>query len=235
LADFDAEPVRRGVAFLFESLKLEPGQIVFDQCCGLGRMSMPLAERGVRIIGVDGADNYARAAQARADELRLPCTYEQGDAYEYVAPSPCDAAFNWFTSFGYEENDECNIRMLRCAYESLRPGGRFALDFMNVPRVLAEFRPWYIDRPNVPAYPDLIVLHEATPDFSTGMFESIWTFIREDGQRKTRRVATRMYMPHEILALLKRCGFVDAELFGSNEKIPFDRRSPRCIVLARKP
>ena len=40
---------------------------------------------------------------------------------------------------------------------------------------------------------------------------------------------------HEIVGLLKRCGFGDVELFGSIEGEAFGLDTPRCIAVARKP
>ena len=43
-----------------------------------------------------------------------------------------------------------------------------------------------------------------------------------------------MYMPHEIVGLLRQCGFDALELFGSSEGEPFGLDTARCIVVARK-
>ena len=44
-----------------------------------------------------------------------------------------------------------------------------------------------------------------------------------------------MYLPHEIVGLLRRCGFGDVELLGSIEGEAFGLDTPRCIAVARKP
>ncbi len=37
--------------FLWDKLGLQKGNLVFDQCCGTGEVSIPLAQRGVSIVG----------------------------------------------------------------------------------------------------------------------------------------------------------------------------------------
>jgi len=235
LSDFDADSVRQHVDFLVDVLELEDGLTLLDQCCGVGRLSIPLADRGVNVIGMDITESYVEVARNRAGERNLPCTFHHGDAREFVASEPCDAAINWFTSFGYEEDDRQNIKMLERVFESLKPGGRFALDYLNTARVMAEFRQWYIDRPESEELSGLIVLHETKTDYARGMMESDWTFLYPDGRRVVKDLAVRMYMPHELVAMLRQCGFIDIELFGSVEKEPMDRLSRRCIVVSRKP
>src|SRR5687767_1967643 len=85
------------IDLILATLMVKPGDLVFDQCCGIGRLTIPVARRGVRVIGVDQAERYIEIAKSRA--AGLDCELFAGDAFDFVAPRPCDAAFNWFTSF----------------------------------------------------------------------------------------------------------------------------------------
>jgi SAM-dependent methyltransferase len=222
------------VAFIARVLELEPGDLVFDQCCGIGRLSLPLAAAGFRVIGVDQAATYTQRAQALADEAGLQCRFVAGDAFELVAPEPCAGAFNWFTSFGYHADDAVNRRMLDRAFESLVPGGRFALEYMSVPRILRDFRACHLDRVQSGGR-ELWLIQEPRFDFAAGMIRCDWTFMRPDESHEVRRVENRAYMPAEILSLLGAAGFEDLSLYGSIEGEPFDLESPRCIAVGRKP
>lgn len=231
----DAEERRAASAqFIAATLGLEPGDTVFDQCCGIGRLSLPLAAMGIHVVGVDQAASYTERAQALADEAGLPCRFFAADAFEFVAPEPCDAAFNWFTSFGYHHDDAVNRRMLERAFESLRPGGWFALEYFSVPRVLREFRACHLDRFQRDGS-ELWLIQEPKLDFAAGMIRCDWTFMRPDQSHEVRRVENRAFMPAELLALLGAAGFEELSLYGSIEGEPFDRLSPRCIAVGRKP
>ncbi len=46
LARTDAAELEETIAFLRDKLKLVAGATIFDQCCGLGGMSIPLAKLG---------------------------------------------------------------------------------------------------------------------------------------------------------------------------------------------
>jgi SAM-dependent methyltransferase len=198
-------------------------------------LSLPLAERGIRVVGVDLISDYVEQATNEAARRGLECRFHRGDAFEFAAPEPCHAAFNWFTSFGYLEDDDLNSRMLQRVFESLKPGGRFLLDYLNMPRIFTEFHPSYLQWQNPEDRGGLVVLTENKMDFARGMMDSLWTFVHGDGRREPRPVVTRMYLPHELVRMLRRCGFEGIELFGSVAGEPFGLRSARCIVLARKP
>jgi SAM-dependent methyltransferase len=231
------EPERQEavVDFLVEHLRLEPGDRVLDQCCGVGRISLPLARRGVDVVGVDQAAGYVERARERAEAEKLPCRFHAGDAMKFVAPEPCDGAFNWFTSFGYSEDDDENVRMLERAFESLRPGGRFVLEYQNVPRILAEFRDSFVERSLASDGKPRLMIVESKADFRRGMINGLWTIIHPDGRREPRVNSTRILMPHELVRMLERCGFGEIELFGSVEAEAFDRKSRRLIAVATRP
>lgn len=235
VATADEERARdAAVDFIAAALGAGEGATILDQCCGIGRLSIPVARRGYRVIGVDQVSDYVQVATRAADAAGVSAAFFHGDARDFVSPEPCDAAYNWFTSFGYDRDDAQNARMLRCVFESLKPGGWFALDYVNVPRVMRDFRPSKCSRRPWRGG-DLLVVEEAEIDFAAGTFETDWTYVFPDGTRRSRRVRTRTYMPSELVGLMTAAGFVDVALRGSVDGEPFSRESRRCIVLARRP
>lgn len=209
-------------------LGVAPGARIFDQCCGIGRISVPLARRGFRVTGVDLGDRYAEVAKSRAPDG----DFHTGDAFTFVAPTPCDGAINWFTSFGYHDDDAVNVQMLRRAYESLKPGAKLALDYVNVPRVFGEYRPAMINRIAQPGG-ELLLLQEPSIDFVRGMMLGTWTFVRPDGTREVRHVENRAFMPHELVRLFRDAGFTGVTLHGP-DATPFDRTSRRLVVVGTR-
>jgi hypothetical protein len=100
---------------------------------------------------------------------------------------------------------------------------------------MADFLPSLVARSADPAQKGLIVLQESKPDFLRGVMHSNWTFIYPDGKRVLKHIEPRLYMPHEIVRMLSRCGFDAIELFGSADGEPYERLSKRLIIRARRP
>jgi SAM-dependent methyltransferase len=220
--------------FLGTHLRLEPSSRVFDQCCGIGSLALPLAKRGLAVIGVDQATRYVERATREAKERALPATFFAADAFDYVTPEPVDAAFNWWTSFGYTLDDERNTQMLRRAYDSLRPGGRFALDYLNVPGILRNFQQHVVTR-RPTTHGEVVLWRDSEIDVAHGSMKKNWTYFVPNGERVHHESTVKLYLPDAVAALLARAGFVDVTLFGDVRGGALELDSPRCIAVARRP
>jgi SAM-dependent methyltransferase len=230
----DPRELEEVVEFLATRLALHAGSLAFDQCCGTGSLSLPLARRGVRVVGVDQCPAYVDRANRDAAGLSVSCRFETGDAFDYVPPEPCDAAFNWGTGFGNDADDGRNLSMLRRAFDGLKPGGRFLVDYQNVPRVLRDFQHALTHRLRVDSG-EVLVVRESTVDLGAGALRQRWTFVMPDGRQWERHSLVRLYLPHELAALLNRSGFVDVEFSGGFRGEPLSLDSPRCILIGRRP
>lgn len=226
------DELARTADFVWGVLELAPGARVFDQCCGLGQLARVMASRGAEVIGVDQASAYVERARRDAEGLRA--RFEVGDAFAFVAEPACDGAYNWWTSYGYADDDAENERMLARAFESLRPGARYALDVPNVPGLLRGFLPSVVTRRAMPEG-ELVLIRESSIDLAKGVLHKRWTYVLPDGGMVVRPSAVRLYMPHDMRAAFERAGFEEVALYGSTagERLALD--SPRCIVVGRRP
>ncbi len=224
----------RTARYLASVLEVRKGARLFDQCCGLGQLAVAMASSGCEVIGVDQAASYIERARVLATERRIGAVFETGDAFEFVAQPACDGAYNWWTSYGYAPSDEANAQMIARAFESLRPGARFALDVPNVPSLLRGFLPSVTSRRKTDRG-EIVLVRESRIDLSRGVLEKLWTYFLPDGRRVEHPSEVRLYMPHELKATFERVGFEQVVLHGSvgGEDLMLD--SPRCIVVGRRP
>ena len=105
---------------------------VLDLACGKGRHSIYLNQLGFDVLGVDLSENSIETANKNANETLHFRIHDMRVAFE----EKFDAVFNLFTSFGYFDNDEDNLKTLIAIKESLSDYGFAVIDFMNVPFVL---------------------------------------------------------------------------------------------------
>ena len=235
LADSHKEDIPDALAFLTAKLELAPGKILFDQCCGLGSLAVPLARNGVQVYGCDIAVamiEEARASAARDIISQQNAHFVVADAFHYTCPEPADAACNWYTSFGYGD-DQSNQQMLAQAYASLKSGGRFALDYPNTAVVLGKFRKSMVKRIPHPKG-ELLVTRESRVDPRSGRLMQTWTFIEADGTRSAFEGSVRIYLPRDLCAMLEEVGFGDLELYGNTEGDLLSLETNRCIIVGRK-
>lgn len=229
--------IKDTVVFLQNILKIKPGDRVFDQCCGTGRLSLALSRLGHNVVGVDLIDSYIKKAKSHS-KLDLNssnnCQFICDDAFNYIPSQPAQAAFNWWTSFGYSERDAVNIEMIKRAFDSLSAGGRFALDFMNVPGLYRSFQPQVVIRIKEDEG-ELVLIRESRIDHATGMMHKAWTYFLANGNKVEHQSQVRLYTPHQLYEFFIECGFEDVVIYGDIDGSELTLFSPRCIITGRKP
>jgi SAM-dependent methyltransferase len=225
--------IKKTVLFLQKALDINPGELVLDQCCGTGRLSIAMSKLGHKLIGVDLIDSYIQEAKQQSIS-NSDCRFFCDDAFNFTSHEPVKAVFNWWTSFGYSESDSKNKQMLERAFESLEVGGKFALDFMNVPGLYRNFQPQVVTRINEPDG-ELTLIRESEIDHTTGILLKIWTYFLSDGRKVQHRSQVRLYSPHQLHELFAACGFENIQIFGDIDFSDIDLSSPRCIIIGRKP
>lgn len=129
--DADAQLFMQNIT---QFLQLPKETHILDLPCGKGRHSVYLNSLGYRVTGGDLSENsIAHAKQFENDRLRFVVKdMRQQFNYSY------DVVLNLFTSFGYFENDEEEIRVLQNIKNGFNPNGTLVLDFLNVDYVKAH-------------------------------------------------------------------------------------------------
>ncbi len=109
----------------------EDGKIL-DLACGKGRHSIYLNTLGFNVTGVDLSEQSIKhARQYENDTLKF-------DVHDMTKPYPdtFDAVFNLFTSFGYFEDENCNLETIKSIKAELNEFGFGVIDFMNTNYVI---------------------------------------------------------------------------------------------------
>lgn len=219
--------------FLRKKLKIKKDDLLFDQCCGIGDISIFLSKNfGIKTIGIDQSKEYISKAIETTSKDNLPCSFYNKDAYRFVTPTQCDAAINWYTSFGYSKYDKENLKMLKNSYLSLKSGGMFALDYYNFMNILKNFQNTMIDlKQNGDITTIVVKKSKILP--KDGMLFSEWSYTTK---QKTVSFGgqTKIYLPHQIKELLIDAGFKKIDLYGSIKGEKLNVNSPRCIAIATK-
>lgn len=105
----------------------ESGKIL-DLACGKGRHSVYLNTLGYQVTGIDLSEqSIDHARQFENNTLKF-------DVHDMSTPYPdtFDAVFNLFTSFGYFDDEACNLKTIKAIKAELNDYGFGVIDFMNV-------------------------------------------------------------------------------------------------------
>lgn len=113
-------------------LNLPEEATILDLACGKGRHSIYLNQLGYNVTGVDLSENSITEASKSSNEK---LHFQVHDMREQMNKK-YDAVFNLFTSFGYFDSEDDNLKTLLAIRESLTEYGFGVIDFLNADYVI---------------------------------------------------------------------------------------------------
>ncbi|MER9345377.1 class I SAM-dependent methyltransferase [Mesorhizobium sp. M0601] len=221
------EACDRQAELVWNLLSLTQDSAVFELGCGYGRIANRLAEKGARVVGLDTSPILLKKAKADAAERGINVEYVLGDMRSLPWRDRFDAAFLWYTTFGYFD-DADNERVLREAASSLRKGGCLLIDNPNrIQSLRHKFPICDVARCNDDLRID-IYSNDVLRDR-----QNLERIIIRDGHVRRTHLSYRQYGFSEYVRMLRSAGFKSVESYGE-EGDAFTCDSSRLVVVAHK-
>lgn len=233
------------IDFILPLAARTPGKVL-EIGCGTGRLLLPLARAGKRVVGLD-------KSQAMLDRARRRIRAEEADVRERIHLVRADVAkldlgeeqfglalFSYNT-FMHLPPDTA-VSACRAVRRHLSPGGRLFIDVAN-PLLVEEasdlsaltlegvFRD--------PHSGDLVTVTAANRlEEAAQILHVTWIFDASaaDGgpvRRRLAQVAHHYYYLHQLELVLQESGFKMEETYGDYGGDPYDEESERLLVLAQ--
>ncbi len=108
-----------------------------DFGCGTGNHSIPLAERGYQVTGVDISSDMVNVARRKSAGVVEGVKWIEGDIRNVQASGPFDAALFMFAVLGYQLSNQDMMTTLNNARRHVRSGGLLTFDVWYGPAVLS--------------------------------------------------------------------------------------------------
>lgn len=217
---------------LIELTELDPESItgpVLDLGCGPGRHSIPLQATGFNVTGIDISPYLIERANQNAHQAGLEPEFQQSDMRTFNMPNHYALACCLWSSFGYSENEEDDLKVLKQTFNNLKSQGKLLLDVVgkeyavrNIEDVVAR------EMDN-----GITLIERAQLTRNMYRLENHWTII-DKGEVDQGEWGHWIYSGRELTDLVKQAGFSNIQLFGSWDKAPYDIDSERLILLAEK-
>ncbi len=118
-------------------LNLQPNAKILDLACGKGRHAKYLNKLGYNVTGIDLSPKSIASATKFENETLHFAVHDMCLPY----PEKFDAVFNLFTSFGYFETENDNLRTIQSIKAELKPNGFGVIDFLNTKLVAKTLVP----------------------------------------------------------------------------------------------
>jgi SAM-dependent methyltransferase len=218
------------VDFLVDVLGLDGDSRVLDVGCGPGRHAWALAERGIRVHGVDISRRFVELA---ADGSPPGATFERLDARALPFDSEFDAVISLCQgAFGLaavpgpdlgpdlEPDGDPDGGILAGMARAVRPGGRVAASAFS-----AYFQVRFLEDTD-------------TFDAARGVNHERATLKDEQGVEAEHDLWTSCFTPRELGLLARSAGLVPEEIWsvtpGAYARNPPDLDHPEFLLLARR-
>lgn len=206
--------------------ELQPQRRVLDLACGHGRLSNRLAAKGASLVGLDATRLFLDRAREDAEARNVAVEYVHGDMRDLPWSNEFDVVVNWFTAFGYFD-DETNRAILRQVRGVLKPHGRVLLELNHAPNLIRSYVPVSIMRRGKDA-----MIDEHHYDPTTGRTHADRTVIR-DGKVRTVAFSTRLFAFPELRDWLHAAGFANVAGYdGAGQTLTCDAQ--RMIIKATR-
>ena len=204
---------------------LASGGPVVELAVGTGRIAVPIAKAGVRVIGVDESPAMLEGARAYAErenvsplvDLRL------GDLRDPPVDERVPLATVPFRSLLHMADEHEKLRALTAAASVLEPGGRFVFDvFAPSPEDIEETDGRWLER-------EPGIFERADWDL-----EARRLVLSVRGGEQSARFALHWLSAPEWNALIEDAGLVAEAIFGWFDRRPYDGGEDQ-IWICRRP
>ena len=210
---------------LLDYLQPLPGSRMADIACGEGRYSIQLAEHGYDVTGIDlSFPSIEKAKKEEANNLHF---YVHDMRYPFYI-NYYDYAFNFFTSFGYFNNQRDHQMAAKSFAAGLKKQGILVIDYLNKDQVLKNL------------VPEETVARGAYEFQITRRLEDNHIikdikFVDEDGKFHHFAERVAAFGLSEFIAIFRNAGLSLVGTFGNYKLGSFDPlTSPRLIMVFKK-
>lgn len=192
------------VRFLLDRFPIPKGGNVIDLGCGVGRHAVELAAEGYAVTGVDISEGMLAEARKLATDRGVSVTWEHASISDYK-PEPqfdmalclCEGGFGLISQG--EDPVGHDIAILKTAFNALKPGGWFILTGLNGYATIRRMTD------------DHVKAGSFDPATMQSSYLDDWDL--PEGKR-TMRIHERLFIPPEVVAMLRFVGFQVRHVWG---------------------
>lgn len=230
------EIIERSVAWMLETLDLQPGKHLLDLGCGPGLYCRRFAAAGLQVTGVDYSQRSLEYAIADAEQRQLSIDYRRLNYLELDEPERFDVVSLIYFDLGALTDTEREQSLPR-VWRALKPGGKFVFDVWAPAHFadLVEARSWDFNPSGGFWHGEPYLALREVFRFAETMVElSQYTILTSGGEMRTYRVWERSFSPETITTLLRAHGFTVAGCWGDLAGTPWTSSAKSMGIVAEK-
>ncbi len=218
-------------------LKKRKNGNILELCCGTGRLTIPLAQEGYNITGVDYTSSMLEQAKIKATEAGLEIGFIEADIRTLNLQEKYDLIFIPFNSIHHLYENEDLFKAFNVVKNHLKDGGLFLFDCFN-PNIqyivegekeLKEIAAYTTDDGR-----EVLIKQAMRYENKTQINRIKWHYFINGEFNSTQNLDMRMFFPQELDSYLEWNGFNIIHKFGGFKEEMFEDKSEKQIFVCQK-
>jgi SAM-dependent methyltransferase len=225
------------IAFYMEEARRAAGPVL-ELACGTGRLTIPIAQSGVEIVGLDLSPSMLKHARAKASAAGVQIEWVEGDCRNFELGRKFALIFLPFNSMQHLHDHSSLEALFRCVRAHLAEGGRFVFDVFNPSIAILNRDPK--DRRMEREYEDPYTGGKVRVDVSMHYDDAsqvnrvMWYFSREgEPDFRVEELPMRCFFPQELDLLVRWGGFTIEQKSGDFQGKEFAIGDMKQVVVCR--
>lgn len=207
---------------------------ILELCCGTGRLTLPIAEDGYNISGVDITSSMLEQAKVKASEAGLKVEFIKADIRTLDLSEKYDLIFIPFNSIHHLYQNEDLFQVFNVVKNHLKENGLFLLDCYN-PNIQyiieGEKQQKEIAKFMTKDGREVLIKQKMRYENKTQINRIEWHYFINEEFDSIQNLDMRLYFPQELDSYLERNGFKIINKFGSFEEDEFSDSSEKQIFV----
>ncbi len=235
--DLESSKISGDVPFYEECIE-RYGEPVLEIACGTGRVTIPLAESGFDVTGVDLIETMLEEAKRKAAVKNVDIEWVRADARNFDLGRKFRTIFIPFNSIAHFKTRKDIEGLFRSVKNHLSEGGRFIIDYFNPDLKILTREPSgrYLNTEFTDDEGCRVEITENNLYDTADQINRIKWYYRIEGEEEfSVDLNMRIFFPAELDDLLHYNGFSVEAKYGDYEKTPFSTESSKQILICRIP
>jgi ubiquinone/menaquinone biosynthesis C-methylase UbiE len=209
---------------------------ILELCCGTGRLTLPIAQDGYDISGIDYTSSMLKQAKIKASELGLKIKFIEADIRTLNLQEKYDLILIPFNSIHHLYDNKDLFKTFNVVKNHLKDGGLFLLDCFN-PNIQ------YIvdgekEQQEIATYKtddgrNVLIKQTMRYESKTQINRIEWHYYINGLFDSIQNLDMRMFFPQELDSYLEWNGFDIVQNFGDFDEEEFNDNSEKQIFVCK--